>query len=446
MTHVIKDIQSDSWGSINWAKYHRIVNNLQRRIFVAKQERRFRRMRKLQNLLLSSQANRCLAVKQIRFLNTRRHVGIDPGILLTPSTGIQLIHELSQIDLKHWKPEQAMWISSKPNKKNQPCATLKDIALQIMVKNALEPEWKVVFDESYAFRRRSPHDALSKISNTLRRKQHGIKRKNWILDADIEGFSNIFCHDYILSKLEHFPSKVLIEKWLKAGHIEKHGFHVSDLGKSGISPLLANIALHGVETELNTKPWGPVTWFALGRYANAIIGPCETKPQALITMEKLNHWLRLRGLQISNPKTKIRHITQGFDFLGFNIRMCLKKANKPKLLIKPSKACIVQLRKKLKITWKRVLGSTVSTVIAQLNPIIKQWANYYRLGGCSIHTSLDRYMWIRQYRYVKRTHPNKSYKWLKEKYWGQLCPNRKDKWVFGCKDTGSYMRKFAHRV
>lgn len=457
MTQVIKDIQCDSWSSINWVKCHRVVNNLQRRIFVAKQEGRFRHMRKLQNLLLSSQANRCLAVKQVSLPNTGRcSADINPGVFLTPSTRIQLIYELSQIDLKQWLPEQTKRVYiSKSNSKKRPLgfSTLKDRALQVMVKSALEPEWKAVFESTcYGF---SPgyslHDALSIISNSLGGKKYRSTRKNWILNADIEGFFNTVCQENILRKLENFPGKLLIGKWLKAGYIEKPGFHVSNFGtphEDMINLLLANIVLHDMKIGLNIKhnAWGRVTSPAtLIRYANMFIVACRTKDEVLITMRKLNDWLGLRGLMLSSQKTKILHITQGFDFLGFNIRMYhFPKSNKHKLLIKPSKASVVQLRKKLKTIWKHVLGSTVSTVISRLNPIIKKWAEYYSIGVCSkTYASLDRYMWIRQYRYVKRTHPNKSSKWWKEKYWGQLCLNRKDKWVFGCKDTGKYMRKFA---
>ena len=101
-------------------------------------------------------------------------------------------------------------------------------------------------------------------------------------------------------------------------------------------------------------------------------------------------------------------------------------------------------RSVLKRTWKKVLGIPIQKVIAKFNPILKEWANYYKIGVSSeIFSSMDHYIWIRQYRYVRRTHPNKSWNWIKDKYWGKLCPTRKDKWVFGCKKTRSYMYRLG---
>lgn len=453
MTHVIKDTKYDLWSQINWAKCNRVVNNLQRRIFVAKQEGRFRNVRKLQNLLLSSEANRCLAVRQVSLINSgRKTAGVDKKVFLSPADRIQLINDLRHIDYKTWKPQPTKRIYiSKTNGQKRPLGipTLTDRAIQVMVKNALEPEWEAIFEAtSYGFRKnRSPRDAIRYIHNVCNSKS----TKHWILNADIKGCFDNISHEYLLNKLKNFPAQPIIAKWLKAGYVEKHVFHDSDLGtpQGGvISPLLANIALHGMESALNisrNSAGRVISPYSCVRYADEFVVACRTREEATIAMQKLNHWLKKRGLQLSKEKTSIIHITDGFDFLGFNIRLYhSKKSNKQKLLIKPSKSSIIKIRKKLKDIWKKVRGTTVSNVISKMNPIIKGWSNYYSIGVSSeVFSSLDRYMWIRQYRHVNRTHPKKSWNWMKDKYWGKLCPNRNDKWVFGCKETGSYMYKFA---
>lgn len=451
MTQVIKDTKCNSWSNINWSKCNRIVNNLQRRIFVAKQEGRFRTVRKLQNLLLSAQSNRCLSVRQVSLINSgRKKSGVDKKVFLSPSEREELINDITNIALKDWKPAPTKRIYiSKTDGKKRPLGipTLTDRAIQAIVKNALEPEWEVTFEgSSYGFRKnRSTHDAIRYIHNVC----NSNSTKHWILDADIKGCFDTISHEFLENRLRSFPAKSLICRWLKAGYVDKHVYHDSDLGtpQGGvISPLLANIALHGMESALNIarNSAGRVTSpYTCIRYADDFIVACRTKEDASIAIHKLNIWLQECGLSLSKEKTKITHITDGFDFLGFNIRMYKSKRSQ-KLLIKPSKISIVKFRKKLKKTWKEARGSTISNVIAKLNPIIKGWANYYRIAVSSeIFSSLDNYLWIRQYRHARRTHPSKSWDWIKHKYWGKLCPNRNDKWVFGCKNTGSYMYKLA---
>jgi RNA-directed DNA polymerase len=451
MNKVIKDTKCNSWTEINWSKANRIVNNLQRRIFVAKQQGRFRSVRKLQNLLLSAQSNRYLAVRQVSQLNAgRKTPGIDKKVFLNPCQRWKLAQLLNKSNLNSWKPTPTKRIYiSKQYGKLRPLGipTLADRALQATVKNALEPEWEALFEpSSYGFRKgRSAHDAIRYIHTVC----NSRSTKTWIVDADIKGCFDNLCHDFLKAQLKSFPARQVIIRWLKAGYMDKHVFHDSPFGtpQGGvISPLLANIALHGMEECLgiNRHKNGRINSpYTLIRYADDFIVACRSEKEAKQAQTKINMWLQSRGLSLSNTKTHITHIRDGFEFLGFNIRLYTSK-HKNVLLIKPSKQSQVKLRANLKTTWKSLLGKPVNTVIAKLNPIIKGWANYFKMGASSkVFSSLDHYMWIRQYRYARRTHNKKPWKWIKNKYWGMLTPNRKDRWVFGDKNTGNHMYKFG---
>lgn len=451
MTYVINGTKHDAWSNIDWIKVNKVVNNLQRRIFAAKQQGNSRNLRKLQNLLLSSKSNILLSVRQV-CLNTSgsNPSGVDKKVYATPKERMELAEKLYEISLNKWKPAPTKRIYiSKSNGKLRPLGipTLTDRALQAIVRNALEPEWEVRFaPSSYGFRKgRSAQDAIRYIHNVCNAKSS----KHWIVDADIKGCFDNISHEFLMNELSHFPASNLISKWLKAGYIDKRIFYDSPMGtpQGGvISPLLANIALHGMEETIGIKrsKRGEVkSAYTVIRYADDFIIACRTKENATEIRNKVNDWLKSRGLTLSPEKTRIVHVSEGFDFLGFNIRLYeFKQTNK--LLIKPSSQSQVKFRRKLKETWTESLGSPVTKVINKINPMLKGWANYYRTGVSSrIFAQIDYYNWIRQYRFAKRTHPLKSWNWLKTKYWGKLCPNRNDKWVFGCAKTGNFMYKLS---
>jgi RNA-directed DNA polymerase len=452
MTTVIKGTKCNTWADVSWTKANRVINNLQRRIFVAKQQGRFRSLRKLQNLLLSAQSNRLLSVRQVCQINSgRKTPGVDNKVFASPSERYGLVSLLSTLPLKKWKPMPTKRIYiSKSNGKLRPLGIpiLADRALQSMVKTALEPEWEAVFEaSSYGFRKcRSSQDAIRYIHNVCNSKTS----KNWIVDADIKGCFDNISQEYLLDQLHSFPAHRLIQRWLEAGYVDKRVFHDSPLGtpQGGvISPLLANIALHGMEEALGitrSKSNRVQATRTVIRYADDFIVACKTEQEALLVKNLLTTWLWKRGFMLSPEKTRIIHIRDGFDFLGFNIRL-YTSGKKEKLLIKPSKQSLVKFRSKLKTLWKACLGSPVVRVVAKLNLVIKGWAQYFSTGVSSeISSSLDSYMWTRQYRFAKRTHPLKSWNWIKSRYWGgNFCPNRKDRWVFGCKETGAYMHKFS---
>lgn len=150
------------------------------------------------------------------------------------------------------------------------------------------------------------------------------------------------------------------------------------------------------------------------RYADDAVVFCESRDEAEKARDTLTAWLRERGLILSREKTRIVHLREGFDYLGFNIRHYpAPKTTKSgyKLLIKPSKQVVQALRKKLRETWVQFLGTNVKPAIGRLNPIIRGWANYFRTGVAKrAFRILDRWMFRREVRYAKRTHPNKRWR------------------------------------
>jgi RNA-directed DNA polymerase len=149
---------------------------------------------------------------------------------------------------------------------------------------------------------------------------------------------------------------------------------------------------------------------------------------------------------LSDEKTQIRHLRDGFHFLGFNIRHYPtpnSSRSGQKLLIKPSTDSVTQLKRKLKGLWRKHVGTTTVALITELNPVIRGWSNYFRIGAAKeTFTALDRFMYIRAQRYMKRRHPRKSGWWRTQKYWGKAM-GRQDRWVFQDKSRHATLRKFA---
>jgi RNA-directed DNA polymerase len=427
------------WHSVNWRNANRHIRNLRRRIFKATQ---------LKN------SNVLLSVRKVTQENKgKRTRGVDRVLIKTPHMRGKMVDNI--IKDQDWKPKPAKRVFiPKSNGKKRPLGipTIRDRCLQAIVKNALEPCWEAQFEGvSYGFRPgRSVHDAIGKIYLSFRPN----KTKKWILDADIKGCFDNINHDKLLSIIGNFPARKLIQEWLKAGYMDKNVFHAQENGtpQGGvISPLLANIALDGLEKAIGVKynAKGEIhrSRRILIRYADDFVIGCESKEDAEITRNVVNTWLRTRGLELSIEKTRITHITEGFDFLGFNIRHYKVKNTKTgyKLLIKPNKEFLKQTRKDLREIFLVNKGKPVGVIIGKINPVIRGKANYLnKVVSSKAFRSLDNFLFYRQVRYVKRTHPCKSTKWTKNKYWGNLNLQRpNDNWVFGDKKTGNMMLKFS---
>ena len=293
------------------------------------------------------------------------------------------------------------------------------------------------------------HDAIEAIFNTL----HGRNaRRLWILDADLTAAFDRIDHAQLLAALGSFPGRETTRQWLTAGVFEPgKGFAPTEEGtpQGGvISPVLLNVALHGLEqaagvryrTSAARSTWARATSPVLVRYADDFIVACHTQAQAEQVKARLAEWLAVRGLALNEDKTSITHARRGFDFLGFNIR----RYPNGKLLIKPSTAAITRIRKRLREVFRAMRGATTLALIRTLNPIISGWAAYYRTAVSSgAFSLLDDYVWKLALKWATRRHRNKPKKWIADRYFGRFHPHRKDRWVLGDRDSGAYLLKFS---
>jgi RNA-directed DNA polymerase len=273
------------------------------------------------------------------------------------------------------------------------------------------------------------------------------------VDADIEGAFDNLNQTFLLHALGDAPGRELVKQWLKAGVLEGGVLHETTAGtpQGGvISPLLLNIALHGLEAAVGVthNRQGHICGRrAVVRYADDLVVLCASREDALRVKDRLlPPWLAERGLRLSAAKTRIAALTEGFDFLGFNVRhYASTRAGRPgyKRLIKPSKKAVLALRQKLRDVWRSLQGHNVHKVLTRLNPIIRGWANYHRrVVSSQTFSQLDHWMYRRAKRYALVSHRRKSWKWCKQRYWGRLNKAKKDNWVFGDKASGRYLLKF----
>ncbi|MCP2287089.1 RNA-directed DNA polymerase [Promicromonospora umidemergens] len=449
------DVDADWWAGIDWPKVDADVRALRQRIFMAAKDANPRRVRSLQRLMLRSRANVLVAVRRVTQTNKGRGTaGVD---------GVVVLDDESRAAMAVWLMENAMTTTPSPvrrvhipkaNGKRRPLGipTLTDRAVQAMVAGALEPEWEARFEpDVYGFRPgRGCHDAIEAIFVTCAGK---TRHRMWVLDADLTAAFDNIDHDHLLAMLDGFPAREHVAAWLKAGVMEHGEYLPTEAGtpQGGIiSPLLLNIALHGMEEAAGVRRHAPhkvdvgdrVVKGApvLIRYADDLVALCHSEEEALAVKEWLAAWLRPRGLSFNEDKTRIVHLSEGFDFLGFNIR----RYPNGKLLTKPSKTAMLRMRARLGQEVARLNGLHAQAVIGTLNPIIKGWANYYRTGVSQrSYNLIDNWLFQRLWRWALRRHPNKGLRWIKDRYWGRYRITRSDRWVFGDRDTGQHLTKAA---
>jgi len=240
--------------------------------------------------------------------------------------------------------------------------------------------------------------------------------------------------------LAGFPAKETIYKWLKAGYVDNNSFSNTDSGtpQGGlVSTLLANIALHGMEEELGIRYHIDGGNHTLARnsvgvvkYADDFVVVCKTKEDAINMFKKLKPYLNKRGLTLADDKTKVTHISEGFDFLGFNLKQ-YKTNNGMRLLIKPSKASIKKAMETIKGVFMQLRGKPVGDLIRKLNPLIRGIGNYWSSQVAKkIYGKLDSYIWIKTRKHLKILHSNKPFKWIYKKYFkADYTGVSKDKWI-----------------
>lgn len=461
------------WNTLPWHQLDKQVFKLQKRIYQASERGDVKVVRRLQKLLISSWSAKAIAIRKVTQDNQgKKTAGVDGIKSLTPRKRMELVKNLRLEDKS--KPTRRIWIP-KPGKAEKADAcdtsfygvshahqarplgipTINERAKQALVKMALEPEWEAKFESnSFGFRPgRSCHDAIDAIHKSL------AQKAKYILDADIAKCFDKIDHQKLLEKVNTFPTlRRQIKAWLKSGVIDKGSLFPTDEGTPQgevCSPLLANIALHGMENLIkeafpnkdgyrNGIYWSSPTPNLI-RYADdfvvlhkdiKVIKQCKTL---------IETWLKDIGLELKDEKTRISHSLEeyegnkGFNFLGFHIqhyqagkyksgRNSKRKPLGHKLIIKPSQESTKKHLAKIEEVIEKHRASKTEKVITMLNPIIKGWSNYFR-GAISSETfkKLDHLIYLKLRRWANRRHPNKGKKWVKDNYWKSI---KSRNWVF----------------
>ena len=404
MSKTLIKTQTVEWKDLNWRKLEKVTFKLQKRIFQASERGDVKAVRKLQKTLINSWSAKCIAVRRVTQDNQGKNTaGVDGIKSLSPKQRMNLVGRLKLTNKV--KPTRRVNIPKPGTTETRPLGipTINDRALQALVKLALEPEWEAKFEpNSYGFRPgRSCHDAIEAIFNNIRYKS------KYVLDADIAKCFDRINHKALISKINTYPTlSRQIQAWLRAGYMDgKELFPTNDGTPQGgvISPLLANIALHGMEERV--KQYAETLKgkqnkqhkresLSLIRYADDFVIIHDDLNVVKKCQEIIAKWLSDMGLELKPSKTKLTHTLNkidgnvGFEFLGFHIQQhrvgnyrCAKNPKGTLLgfttLITPSKAKIKTHLVKIAKVIDTHKTAPQAALISKLNPIIRGWSNYY---------------------------------------------------------------------
>jgi len=264
--------------------------------------------------------------------------------------------------------------------------TIYDRVCQQAILNRLEGIFEPLFDDaSFGYRQgRSTKDALRKVWKEI---EEGYE---WIVDADLENFFGLADHGKVMTLLSQriADGKVLnlIESIMKAGSMVEGRYAVVEEGVpqgGNLSPLISNILLTPFDREMRSKGYN------LTRYSDDWVVTCRTKAEAQAAMHHAKKILEKLGVKLHSKKTRITHVRGGFEFLGYKIKRGSRPLKLSEDKIKsgtqqghmyayPTQKSITRFKDQIRARTKREIPLTTEGIIAELNPIIRGWGNYYK--------------------------------------------------------------------
>nr|UZC30191.1 group II intron reverse transcriptase/maturase [Entomoneis sp.] len=391
---------TDEWKKLPWKHFQKNLFRLQCRIYKAAKQNDYDSVKRLQSLLLGSKSPKYLAVRQVTQLNAgKKTAGVDCVKSLNPKERLQLVADLDSI--KTWKHKKLRRVFiPKANGKRRPLGipTISDRAMQCLIKYALEPVYEAhASDGSYGFRPgHSTWDVQNRLFQNLKSNSNGYKKT--ILELDIEGCFDNISHSKLM-ELVTLPgsAKRFLNSALKAGVLKERDKTLVGTPQGGvISPLLCNIALHGIEDLSNTQIRGNKYQRGL-RYADDMVFMIFPDEDGSELLDKVLNFLSSRGLKANMAKTRFASPLDGFDFLGWHFKV---KRKNSKFVCYPSSKNRKQMISKIKTIMKDSRYK-IDDRLKMLKTVYRGWWNYHQYSDMKQINLWSIQLWV--YRYLRKS-------------------------------------------